>query len=197
MNNIEIFRPRSSIFAALIAYLVILVLLIQGFPDSTWRERFVSVIWGGFAATLVYLILHRPKIELFDEGIRITNPFDQITVGWQRIESIDAKYTMSIQVGEKTIYAWAAPAPGRYHGRTIHASEIKGMDIGADGVIRPGDSPRTHSGAAAYLAILRLKAFRDSGSSNGCESRVDINKSGILILILTVLTGLVFNIYHF
>jgi hypothetical protein len=143
------------------------------------------------------LILHRPKVELFDEGIRITNPFDQITVGWQLVESIEAKYTMSIQVADKVIYAWAAPAPGRYHSRTIHPSEIKGMDIGADGVIRPGDSPRTHSGAAAYLANLRFKSFRDSGSTNGCDSSVVVNKNALVILIASCVMGIVFNIYHF
>lgn len=197
MNNIDCFRPRSSVFAALTLYFVILVLAIQSFSSGSWNERLTSAIWSSFAATLVYVILHRPMIELFDEGIRITNPFNQITVGWQRVESIDAKYTMSIQVGEKTIYAWAAPAPGRYHGRTVHASEIKGMDIGAAGFIRPGDSPRTHSGTAAYLAILRLKAFRDSESTNGCESRVDINRFAISILITTSLAGLALNIFHF
>ena len=197
MSNLDIFRPRSSVFAAYVAYLVILIMVIQTFFTSNLHGCIVATSWGIFTATLSYLILHRPKVELFDEGIRITNPFDQITVGWQLVESIEAKYTMSIQVGDKVIYAWAAPAPGRYHSRTIHPSEIKGMDIGADGVIRPGDSPRTHSGAAAYLAILRLKSFRDSGSTNGCDSSVDVNKNALTILIASCVMGVVFNIYHF
>lgn len=172
-------------------------MVIQTIFSSDLHGCVVAASWGTFAAVLSYLILHRPKVELFDEGIRITNPFDQITVGWQRVESIDAKYTMSIQVGNKTIYAWAAPAPGRYHGRTIHSSEIRGMDIGIDGLIRPGDSPRTHSGAAAYLAIMRLKSFQSSGSINGCDSSVAVNKNGMTILIISCVLGIFFNIYHF
>ena len=184
-------------FSAFVAYGVIAIMVVQTFFTSGLHASLVAATWGSFSATLVYIILHRPKVELFDEGIRITNPFDQITVGWQRVESIDAKYTMSIQVGNKVIYAWAAPAPGRYHSRTIHPSEIKGMDIGIDGLIRPGDSPRTHSGAAAYLAIMRLKSFRDSGSTNGCASSVVTNKNGLLIFIISCVIGIVFHFYHF
>ena len=196
MSNLDIFRPRSGVFAAIVAYIVIAVMVIQTFFTSDLHGCIVAAAWGTFATVLSYLILHRPKVELFDEGIRITNPFDQITVGWQRVESIDAKYTMSIQVGSKVIYAWAAPAPGRYHSRTIHPSEIKGMDIGIDGLIRPGDSPRTHSGAAAYLAVMRLKSFRDSGSTNGCQSSVVLNKTALAILITSGIVGIVLNIYH-
>ena len=172
-------------------------MVVQTFFTSGLHASLVAATWGSFSATLVYIILHRPKVELFDEGIRITNPFDQITVGWQRVESIDAKYTMSIQVGDKVIYAWAAPAPGRYHSRTIHPSEIRGMDIGIDGLIRPGDSPRTHSGAAAYLSIMRLKSFRDAGRTNGCDSSVIVNKNGLSILVISCLLGVFFNLYHF
>ena len=197
MSNVDIFRPRSSIFAAFVAYIVIAIMVIQTFFTSDAHGCISAAIWGVFAATLSYLILHRPQVELFDEGIRITNPFDQITVGWQSVDSIDAKYTMSIQVANKVIYAWAAPAPGRYHSRTIHPSEIKGMDIGIGGLIRPGDSPRTHSGAAAYLAIMRLKSFRDAGSTNGCNSSAITNKNGLLILIISFVLGIIFNIYHF
>jgi len=197
VSNLDIFRPRSSVFAAFVAYIVIAVMVIQTFFTSDLHGCIVAAAWGTFATVLSYLILHRPKVELFDEGIRITNPFDQITVGWQRVESIDAKYTMSIQVGKKTIYAWAAPAPGRYHSRNIHPSDIKGMDIGIDGLIRPGDSPRTHSGAAAYLSIMRLKSFRDAGSVNGCDSSVIVNKNGLAILIISCALGVIFNIYHF
>jgi hypothetical protein len=197
VSNVDIFRPRSSVFAAFVAYSVIAIMVIQTFFISDAHGCISATIWGTFAVTLSYLILHRPKVELFDEGIRITNPFDQITVGWQSVDSIDAKYTMSIQVGNKVIYAWAAPAPGRYHSKRIHPSEIKGMDIGIGGFIRPGDSPRTHSGAAAYLAIMRLKGFRDAGTMNGCGSSVIKNKNGLLVLIISCVLGIIFNIYHF
>ena len=172
-------------------------MVIQTFFTSDFHGCVVAAIWGCLAATVFYLVLHRPQVELFDEGIRITNPLEQITVGWQDVESVDAKYTMSISVAGKTFYAWAAPAPGRHHRRTIHPSEIKGMDIGVDGLIRPGDSPRTHSGAAAYLAIMRLKSFRDSGSNNGCDRVRAVNRNGIIILVTSFITGVIVNFYHF
>jgi len=197
VNNVEIFRPRGSIVAAYLAYVVIAIMVTQTILTSSVHESLVGAIWGSFTATLSYLILHRPKIELFDEGVRITNPFEEITVGWQLVESIDTKYTMSIQIGGKSIHAWAATAPGRYHGRTIHPSEMRGLNVGADGIIRPGDSPRSHSGAASYLANLRLKSFRDRQSDNGCDSRVVFNKTGLIVLITSALLGTILNFYHF
>ncbi len=197
MSNVDIFRPRSGVIGAIIAYIFISVLAIQTFYSSGIFEGILTTIWGVFAATIFYLILQRPRVELFDEGIRITNPFEQITVGWQDVESVDAKYTMSIQVGEKSIHAWAAPAPGRHHSRNLHASDIKGMDIGAGGLIRPGENPRTHSGAAAYLATLRLKSFRNSGSSSGCKRVDSFNTAGLVFLITSLIISLILTFYHF
>ena len=197
MTNLDVFRPRSSVFAAAVSYIFIFILCFQTITTSNLHGIFVACSWGIFAANLVYLILHRPKIEFFDEGIRITNPFDQITVGWHRVESIEAKYTMSILVGGKSIYAWAAPAPGRYHARSVHPSEIKGMEIGVGGLIRPGESPRTHSGTASYLASQRLKDFTISNRDTGCESKISVNYFGILILTSSLLIGIALNVYHF
>jgi hypothetical protein len=110
--------------------------------------------------------LHRPSIEIFDEGIRISNPLTTIIIGWQDVDVVEAKYTAFLQLrnGVK-VSMWAAQAPGRYHSRTIHSSEVKGLQL--DGFIRPGESPRTDSGVATYLCRTRLAAFRDRGRSDG------------------------------
>jgi hypothetical protein len=155
-----------------------------------------ALCWGICLAALVYTVLQRPKLELFDEGIRITNPIREITVGWDLVESIDAKYTMSITVGGRIIYAWAAPAPGRHHTRKIHPSDIKGTNIGAGGYMRPGDNPRTHSGAAAYLATLRLNSFRSSNRTPIHAYEVRTQYIWLIVIGATAALAMLFTALH-
>lgn len=196
MNNIDIFRPRSSVVAAWVAYIGIGIMVVQSLFTTGVLGIIIATSWGICIATTVYIILDRPKIELFDEGIRITNPLKQISVGWDKVESIDTKYTMSIRVAGKTIYAWAAPAPGPHQSRKIHPSDIYGMNIGADGYMRPGDNPRTHSGTAAYLATLRLKSFRDSAPSINYFYTTLVNYKPLIIIGITASIGIILNVVH-
>ncbi len=197
MSNLEVFRARSSLVSAGVAYFIIAGMVFQSIYLSDFFGAMSALCWGISLAVLVYVVMHRPKLELFDEGIRITNPIRDITVGWDLVESIDAKYTMSITVGGKTIYAWAAPAPGRHHSRKIHPSDIKGTGIGAGGYMRPGDNPRTHSGAAAYLATIRLNSFRASGQSPVRAFEVRTHYNLLIAIGACASLALLFNTLHY
>lgn len=197
MSNLEVFRARSSLVSAGVAYFIIAGIVLQSIYLSDILGALNALCWGICLAALVYTVLQRPKLELFDEGIRITNPIREITVGWELVESIDAKYTMSITVGGKVIYAWAAPAPGRHHTRKIHPSDIKGTNIGAGGYMRPGDNPRTHSGAAAYLATLRLNSFRSSNPTPVHAYEVRTHYIWLIIIGASAALALLFNSLHY
>lgn len=197
MSNLEVFRARSSLVSAGVAYFIIAGIVLQSIYLSDILGALNALCWGICLAALVYTVLQRPKLELFDEGIRITNPIREITVGWELVESIDAKYTMSITVGGKVIYAWAAPAPGRHHTRKIHPSDIKGTNIGAGGYMRPGDNPRTHSGAAAYLATIRLNSFRASGQSPVRAFEVRTHYNLLIAIGACASLALLFNTLHY
>jgi hypothetical protein len=197
MSNSQVFRPWSGYVMAGIVFLISAILCIQLIFEADLHGIVTGIAWGCAASWLAYLIFIRPKVTLFDQGITITNPFVAITVGWQSVEEIEARYCMSILVGERQIYAWAAPAPGRYHARTVHSSEIKGLKIGADTLIRPGESPRTHSGVATHLAKLRLEKFQRTAGAQGCETQVIFNIGGVAILTLSLCAGLLLNVIHF
>jgi len=196
MSNLEVFRARSSLVSAGVAYFIIAGMVFQSIYLSDIVGAINALCWGICLATLVYTVLQRPKLELFDEGIRITNPIREITVGWNLVESIDAKYTMSITVGGKVIYAWAAPAPGRHHTRKIHPSDIKGTNIGAGGYMRPGDNPRTHSGAASYLATLRLNSFRSSDRTPVHAYEVRTHYIWLIVIGASAALALLFTALH-
>jgi hypothetical protein len=98
---------------------------------------------------------------------------------------------MSITVGGKSIYTWGAPAPSRYHARSVHPIEIRGLGLGNTDLIRPGESPRSDSGAAAYYARTYLQNFR-SKNLIGCDSQVLINYRGALIAVISLAIALAF-----
>jgi len=154
MTNIEKFRPGSAIASGWV-----LILFFAGFIIQT-------AVYGGdllitttfcFAGGIgSYLLFLKPYVVIFNEGIKIVNPTKEILVGWDLVEEIETKYSMSIRVGGETFYAWAAPAPSRRHSRGLHATDLL---PGSDTPRRLGDSPRSDSGVCAHIAKLRRKEF--------------------------------------
>ena len=192
MNNAEVYRPRSGYFFAGAIYFICLGIIGQSFFTDDARGILATTSWALLISYLFHLGFIRPKVTFFDEGITFTNPMREITVGWDCISDISAKYSMFIQVGGEKIYAWAAQAPGRYHARTIHPTEIRGMKIPDAYNMRPGESPRTHSGVAVALARIRLEAFRSRENQIACARSTVFNRTGVmtLIILVTIACGL-------
>ncbi len=197
MRNIEVFRPWSSYLLAGTVFFLTAGLCFELVITASFHDALAGIAWGIFASWGAYLLFIRPKVTVFDEGITITNPFVEITVGWHRVEEIDARYCMSIEVGEKLIYAWAAPAPSRYHARNIHSSDVRGLKLNDNTLIRPGESPGTHSGAATYLARTRLDNFRKTHNTARIESVLQYNVIGGAILGGSFSIGALLVLIHF
>jgi hypothetical protein len=195
MNNPELFRPKSGYWIAGTIFFATIGIVSQVILDRNIYNSLIAITWGSLFCALAYLFFIHPRIKLFDEGIEITNPFLKYTIGWTHVSEIEARYCMSVLVNGKNIYAWAAPAPGRYHSRNLHASEIKGLKVGLSTLIRPGESPRSHSGVASHLAKLRLEKFRLLDTPVADEPSVIINKIGICTLAACL--GCIFILYAF
>jgi hypothetical protein len=189
-----VYRPRSSYFFAGFIYLFCLGFVVQSFFGQSFKGVAITLSWCLVISYLFHMAFIRPKVTFFDEGIMITNPLREITVGWDQIEDISARYSMYIQVGGKKIYAWAAQAPSRYHSRTIHPSEIRGLKIPDLHNMRPGESPRTHSGQALALARIRFDAFTSS-SMRACDYRSDFNRNGLFTLIALAVIACALSIF--
>jgi hypothetical protein len=162
MASGEKFRSKSSVISAWIAYIFNAAIIIQTFATSSIFISFVTLMVCGAIGTAFYLVLHRPYVLIGDESITIVNPLHHYTFSWSDVESIDSKYTMSVTVAGRVIHAWAAPAPSRYSARKVHPSEVKGFNIEIAGSIAHGDSPRSDSGVASYLARQKWNAFKSS-----------------------------------
>lgn len=181
MTNAEVFRPRSNLVYGISIFLFSIGITSAYLYESGLETKISALIFNLLFCYIAFLLFLRPKVTFFDEGVVITNPFQEITVGWGDIDSIEARYTMYLLVGSKKIHAWAAPAPGRYHARSVHPNELKGMNIPDLHNMRPGESPRTHSGVATYLARKRHESFRNSSFGVIPFSR-KVDNRGIMIL---------------
>jgi hypothetical protein len=189
------YRPRSSYFFAGAIYILCAGLVGQSFFSEGPRGIAITIAWALVISYIFHLAFIRPKVTFFDEGIRITNPLREITIGWDQVEDISARYSMYIQVGGKKIYAWAAQAPGRYHARTIHPSEIRGLKIPDSYNMRPGESPRTHSGQALALARIRFDAYKSGTDRSACAYSSDFNRNALVTLIALVTIAIALSFF--
>ena len=166
MTNVEIYRPKSNLVFAAIGIVLSAFFLWSSFYQGGATSEITSILVTGFVLLCIYIFLVRPKVTFCDEGVIIANPIEEITIGWADVLELDSKWALAIETKDFTVSAWAATAPGRHHGRNIHASEIKGLDVELGGSMRTADSPRSDSGATVYRARVRLQKFRNIGGSN-------------------------------
>jgi hypothetical protein len=183
MTNPEIYRARSSYFFAVSIYFFCAGITAQSFFVETVGSFITTLSWCLLICYLFHLGFIRAKVIIFDEGITITNPLRETTVGWDQVQEINVKYSMYISVDGEKINAWAAQAPGRYHSRTVHATEIRGLQIPDTNSMRAGESPRSHSGVAVALARIRFDAFAKS-QTVGTTYVSEFNRNGLVTLVV-------------
>jgi hypothetical protein len=202
VNNPQIFRPKSGlIFAGMGFWIVSMMLYLQIVDYGFTFGLIIASIWGALICSICFQIFIHPKLVFFDEGIEIFNPLSRHLIGWQDVEQIDTRYTMSIKVRggvdrNKPIYAFAAPAPGRYHSRSIHKSELRGLNIQSTESIQAGQSPNSHSGVASAIANQKLIAFQRMDKPQLVQYRSQFNSSALWINLSLLTVGLLLLVIH-
>ena len=187
MSNADVYRPKSNLIFAGIGIVLSAFFLWSSFYQGGAVSESSSACAAIFIVLSIYIFLIRPKVTFFDEGIVITNPLEEISIGWADVIMLDSKWAFAIQTKDFTVSAWAATAPGRHHAKNIHASEIKGLDVELGGSMRTADSPRSDSGATAYRARIRLQRFMNTGAHNSLiTARKREFKPGIAALVFLI-----------
>jgi hypothetical protein len=181
MSHSEKFRPGSAIASGWILIAFFVGFIIQSFFYGGDIIPTIGICGAGAFGS--YLLFLKPYVLLFDEGIKIVNPTNEITATWDLVEEIETKYSMSIQIRDKVYHAWAAPAPSGRHSRRMHTTDLL---PGADAPRRVGDSLKSDSGVCAYMANIRRKDFIAGGAS---EFEISTDNSGLYIFIALVLIG--------
>jgi hypothetical protein len=109
----------------------------------------------GFLSATMYAAFWRPRLDVTETGVVVTNLLATHTIDWGAIHLIETKWGLTLWVTGRRISVWAAPAPGRY--TTFTASKDLGTHLPEStylaGTVRPGDLASTESGGAA--AVVR------------------------------------------
>jgi hypothetical protein len=92
----------------------------------------------------IYTFLIRPKDSLlYDEGVVIINPIEEITIGWA---DVIGRWTPNgLLLSKPRILRSALGLPQRQDATmrdTSMPTEIKGMGVELDGTMRTADSPK-------------------------------------------------------
>jgi len=176
-------------------FLLDLLFLVQVifYGDGQWFTQITLIV---ASLAIVWILFIHPKVQIFDEGITVVNPFITATIGWAEVDEIETRFALTIYSGQAKVVAFAAPAPGRYHARTIHKSEFRGVSQDKDFGVRPGDSPRTHSGAAAHIARTKLQQFRSVGGQSAKRSG-RFNVAGTAVLLASAILVILGQVIHF
>jgi hypothetical protein len=188
MTNPDTFRPKArfAIAAVLVLQSVLLAWQITLMGDE--HSGFIAAAAFVAANTAIWLLFVRPKIVFFDEGLIIVNPLTEVTIPWSAVDELDSQLAFSVRAGGKKFSAWAAPAPGRQHSRTLHSSEFKGLGLADGRSMRLSDSPRSDSGVATFIARQRLEAFKELGSDKSASPAFKFNYLGTALLVVSILT---------
>jgi hypothetical protein len=180
------------------AFFAISALVYINIIDYGFSSALSSLLWGVFTSAIFYLIFIHPKVVFFDEGILIINPLHSFKIGWHEVQEIDARYTMYVihSTTGKKIHAFAAQAPGRYHSRTVHPNEVKGMRVGESGMIRAGESPRSSSGVATAIARSRFDQFQRFNQPSHINFAANFNSRATVIVSAFFVAAVIAQIFH-
>ncbi|MFM8752996.1 MAG: PH domain-containing protein [Actinomycetota bacterium] len=194
MTNIEFFRPKTAIFTAYCGYGLFALAVIQPIVTGDATDAARSLAVATFFSVLIYLVIHRPSLEIGDEGVIINNPLTRIQIGWHDVIEIETRYSLTFHTKSKSYSAWAALAPGRYHHRTVNPYEVKGLIPNSTKLIRASDSPRTDSGAASYIAKLKWNSFNKSRPRNPLELTREFTATRAIGLACVALAAIVVSV---
>ena len=145
-----------------------------------------TLSWTVALGLLLNEILIRPRVELRDEEIVVTNPFRSHRVPWGAIQRIDTKWGLTILGSAGKVQAWSAPAPGRHS--SLRATKFDGKHLPESsylaGTIRPGDLVSSDSGAAAYAIRSEWERRRDLGALQ--SDRPQTSEMSVRSIVLTI-----------
>ena len=194
MTNVEFFRPKTAIFTAYCGYGLLFLAVLQPIVTEDVMDAARSIAVAAFISVWIYLIIHRPSLEIGDEGVIINNPLNRIELGWQDVLEIETRYSLTFHTKSQSYSAWAALAPGRYHHRTVSPYEVKGLIPDSTKLIRASDSPRSDSGAASYIAKLRWSSFNKSRPRNPLQFRREFTATRAIGLACIALFAIIVSV---
>lgn len=157
----------------------------QNALTGTTHSTITAAAIGYTVSAVAYLVFLRPSVTMFDEGLTIRNPIDEVTVGWHCVELMEADYDFKVRYnGGKKIKAWAAVAPGAWSNRrAIRLDSIDGRAMSvADANLR-----RTTSETGA--ALQTAERIRDRFDPTRMERIATVERKKPAVALSAVLSA--------
>lgn len=165
---------------------LIWVLSLMLVVTSTGQTWIPALSWALFLSYLAYLIFVNPSVVLESDGITLKNPFVTKSFGWQKVELVDVRWALFVQVAGKRHESWAALAPSRYHSRRVARGDLTGIGLASAKDVRSVEAPQSETGAIIFLA----KRYLESPSGNHISRKVDWPALAITLLLLVAAIAL-------
>lgn len=189
-----VFRPRSNLVIA-----GGLFVCIAGFTAAALASHAQpTVVLPAAAATAlaVQVLFVRPRVVLADNRVTIVNPLHTITAGWDAVTHIDAKYSVYLDIDGRRVNAWAGPAPSRYHARSVHPAELRGLQLPQADALRAAESPRADSGVLLHLARRAQQRFAERGVPSGVALQRTTQPGATIAALACGVTAVLVSMLH-
>lgn len=196
MSNAEKFRPVKSVLIAYLFYAFTSFLAIQTLLSSEIIVSIETALWVTGSNILFYVVLHRPYMSLSPEGLKVVNPFDTWSIGWNQIEDLETRFVLKIITSEEAIPVWVATGPTRSRRERLQRSDIRGLGFDGMDSISVGDSPKSDSGVAAYLIRQAIHKYGTNTVNLLNEVTHAINFRTNLLIILIFASAFLVNTMH-
>lgn len=113
MNNTQVFRPKSNLVWAGLAFILDALFVFQSFAYPTTGNLIVDLLVAALIAALAYLLWIKPKLILRELDLVVVNPIKTTVVAYAAITDLKTKWTLTIEHGDSKVEVWVAPANGK------------------------------------------------------------------------------------
>jgi hypothetical protein len=151
------YRPTFVRVLSVVTWVLLVLTELAIARESTADAlRWLPVL--GFLGACVYVLFWRPAIRVDDSGVTVVNLVRDVHIPWRRLEAIDTRFSLTLQWADRTVAAWAAPAPGRAQALRQSRQDtaaLAAMGTALDHGLRSSATPNSDSGGAALMVRVR------------------------------------------
>jgi len=189
----RVFRPRSSIAAAIVGVLVALAwawFAIQDDGGPGLARQAPGIL---LTATLVYGVLVRPAVEVSPAGVTLRNVVRDVEVPWAAVAEVRTRYALTLVTTDgRRFAAWAAPASGRHTDARLTRREVGAIGWDPDQELPTASaSSASHSGAVAAWVRREWCRALDAADHPDPEPIVRTHLARGVVVILGIASTLV------
>lgn len=114
MKTATVFRPKSNLIWGSVALVFDATFVFQAvaYPRTNSNLLF-DVTFGVVVAIAIVLLWFKPKLILEETTLIVVNPIKTEVIAYKDITSLDTKWALLINHGNKATRVWVAPANGK------------------------------------------------------------------------------------